>query len=85
MIRYLIQNGSSLFLATQDGDTPLKIAIEEYEVERQSKVESDQDPENRKSKGNPQMAVECLHYLMGEQTVNVVEIYNIDWQLQYYD
>ena len=70
IIRYLVQNGSSLFLATQDGDSPLKIAIEEYEVERQSKVESDQDPENRKPKGTPQMAVECLHFLMGEQTLN---------------
>ena len=74
MIRYLVQNGSSLFLATQDGDTPLKIAIEEYEVERQSKVESDQDPENRKPKVNPQTAVECLHYLMGEQALTVVNI-----------
>ncbi len=53
MIHYLIDNGASLFLTTQDGETPLKIAIEEYEVQGEGKQEGSQ------------MAVECLHYLIG--------------------
>ncbi len=55
MIHYLIDNGASLFLTTQDGETPLKIAIEEYEVQSQGEG---------KQEGS-QTAVECLHYLIG--------------------
>ncbi len=44
-------------MATKDGDTPLKIAAEESEVQRQGK---DEEKEANK------MAIECLHYLMGK-------------------
>ncbi len=58
MIHYLIDNGASLFLTTQDEETPLKIAVEEYKVQSQGEG---------KQEGS-QMAVECLHYLMGKVT-----------------
>lgn len=61
MTQYLIENGGSLFMTTKDGDTPLKIAAEESEVQRQGK--------NDEKEAN-QTAIECLHYLMGKLKVN---------------
>ncbi len=57
MVQYLVENGGSLFMTTKDGDTPLKIAAEESEVQILGK-----DGE----KETNQAAIECLHYLMGK-------------------
>ncbi len=59
MVRYLVEHGASLFLATQDGDTPYHIAQEEHKLLQE---------EGAGPKGNHthQAAAECLEYLRGE-------------------
>ena len=56
MIRFLVQQGASLFMMTKDGDTPLKIIAEEYK----SQKEEDKDSERASQ------LVACLHHLAGK-------------------
>jgi len=60
MISYLVESGSSLFLSTQDGDTPLQIALEEYEGQKNKQTSSDGEGENTAT-----AATECWMYLSG--------------------
>ena len=55
MIRYLIGHGASLFLETTEGETPVKIGMEEYRLQQESQA----------GKTN-EATVECLKYLTGE-------------------
>ena len=55
MIRYLIGHGASLFLETTEGETPVKIGMEEYRLQQESQG----------GKTN-EATVECLKYLTGE-------------------
>ena len=56
MVRFLVQQGASLFMMTKDGDTPLKIIAEEYK----SQKEEDKDSSEKASQ-----LVACLHHLAG--------------------
>ena len=58
MIRFLVHQGASLFMITNDGDTPLKIIAEEYK----SQKEEDKDTEKASQ------LIACLHYLAGKTT-----------------
>ena len=64
--RYLVENGASLFLTTKDGDTPLKIGTEEYEIQRGN---MSTDGVEKGEESDCQATAECLHYLMGWYTI----------------
>ena len=53
MIHYLLENGASLSLETKDGETPLKIGVEEYELSQEAGSVAQT------------VAEECLKYLIG--------------------
>ena len=56
MLRYLISNGASLFLLTREGESPLKIGLEEYQLQQKT--------------GDRASTVleQCIEYLMGKVT-----------------
>ncbi len=58
MVRYQVEHGASLFLATQDGDTPYNIAQEEQKLLMEEGVEPQETH-------TLQAAAECLEYLTG--------------------
>ena len=56
MIKYLLYQGASLYLTTKDGDTPLKIAMEDFKTMKDQEKDKDQN----------KRLLACLHYLSGQ-------------------
>ena len=59
MLKFLVHQGASLFVATHDGDTPLKILVEDHKMI--SKEEKD-------SEKTSQLEA-CLQYLTGGMSI----------------
>ncbi len=58
MIHYLLENGASLFLENREGERPLKIGLEEYELTQEAGEGGAGEPASV-------AAEECLKYLIG--------------------
>ena len=54
MLQYLLENGASLFLEAREGETPLRIGMEEYRLQQEAQGYTNPATE------------ECLKCLMGE-------------------
>ena len=67
MIHYLLENGASLFLETRDGETPLKIGVEEYELSQEAVGHGEEVLSSVP-------AEECLKYLIGGSQLLVIPV-----------
>ena len=61
IVRYLVEHGASMFLATRDGDTPYNIAQEEHKL----LLEEGEESQNSNTLLS---AAKCLEYLRGERS-----------------
>ena len=61
IVRYLVEHGASMFLATRDGDTPLNIAQEEHKLLKEEEAGSQSH--------TLEMAARCLEYLKSKHCI----------------
>ena len=56
MIKYLVNQGASLFLTTKDGDAPTEILAQDYKAQKENKSDSE----------STSQLVACMDYLQGK-------------------
>lgn len=71
LVKYLVEHGASLFLTTNDGDTPLTVAQKEKVMEERAEGGGGGKGKEKEGTGMD----DCLHYLQGERVLMIFSYY----------